>query len=90
MKAVKKVKWDPIVAKLAEYNVKQQLSVQANSNAAHSRVKANWVAVVEKRRSKEEFQEFIHELFHNDGPKVKYQNPDSWRRRLKKDTDDNT
>ena len=89
MKAVKKVRWDPIVATLAEYNVKQQLSAQASSNAEPSRVRANGVTVVEKRRSKEEFQEFIHELFHKDGPKVKYQNPDSWWRHLEKDTDDN-
>ena len=53
------------------------------------KIKEKWVAAVEKRRSKEEFQAYLHELFDNDGPKVKYQNPDAWRvYPIKKKTDD--
>jgi hypothetical protein len=32
-----------------------------------------------QRLSNKEFQAFLHVLFENDGLKVKYQNPDSWR-----------
>jgi hypothetical protein len=35
--------------------------------------------MLEKRRSKQEFEEFLKTLFERDSPKVKYQNPDVWR-----------
>ena len=41
--------------------------------------KVNGAIISQKRRSKEVFQTFLHALFDNDGPKVKYQNPDAWR-----------
>ncbi len=75
--------------KLSECNLNKEISQGANSNNKTLKIKEKWVAAVEKRRSKEEFQAYLHELFDNDGPKVKYQNPDAWRvYPLKKKTDD--
>jgi hypothetical protein len=79
MKRVKKVKWDPIIAKLANNQVKQEVSGQPSKANALSGVSAKWVAAAQKRESNEEFQAFLKQLFDRDGPKVKYQNPDAWR-----------
>jgi hypothetical protein len=35
----------------------------------------------EKKRSDKEFQEYLHSFFANDPLKVKYQQPDAWRKR---------
>lgn len=79
MKTVNKVRWDPIIAKLTNNQVKQKNYEPASRVDKHSRAKANWVAAAQKRQSNEEFQAFLHDLFDRDGPAVKYQNPDSWR-----------
>ena len=78
MGKIKRVRWDPLILKLAEYNVNKKISQGANSNNKTLKTKEKWVAAVEKRRSKEEFQVYLQELFDKDGPKVKYQNPDVW------------
>ena len=84
-----RVRWDPIIVKLAEYNVKQEICEDAGNNNLTSTIKEKWVAALQKRRSKEDFQIYLHSLFDNDGPKVKYQNPDAWRvYPFKKKTDD--
>ena len=89
MKTIKRVRWDPIIVKLADYKLKQKICGHASKNDRTSRIKANWVAALQKRHSKEDFQAFLHELFDNDGPIVKYQNPDAWRvYPIKKKTDD--
>ena len=89
MKKIKRVRWDPLIVKLSECNLNKEISQGANSNNKTLKIKEKWVAAVEKRRSKEEFQAYLHELFDNDAPKVKYQNPDAWRvYPLKKKTDD--
>lgn len=72
------VKWNPIVAKLAEAEVKQEPLSEVKEVGATSKIKVNWVVATEKRRSREGFQEYLHGLFKKVGPKVKYQNPDSW------------
>ena len=78
MKIVKKVRWDPIVAKLADYEVKQNTSREAIEAAESSQVSSKWVDAGQKLGSKEEFETYLHELFHRNGPVVKYQNPDVW------------
>ena len=78
MKKIKKVRWDPIIVKLAECNLKKEICKGASNNIMTSTIKEKWVAAVEKRRSKEEFQAYLHELFDNKSPKIKYQNPDTW------------
>ena len=89
MKKNKKVRWDPKIAKLADTTMKQKICADANNHDITSTIKEKWVAAVEKKRSKEDFQTFIHALFDVDGPKVKYQNPDVWRvYPFKKKTDD--
>jgi hypothetical protein len=91
MKTIRRVKWDPIIVKLADYKLKHKICAHASKNGGASRIKANWVAALQKRHSKEDFQAFLHELFDNDGPIVKYQNPDAWRvYPIKKKTDDDT
>ena len=79
MKTAKKVRWDPIIARLTNNQVQQKNYEQESSADKHSRAKANWVAATQKRQSNKEFQDFLHDLFDRDGPTVKYQNPDSWR-----------
>ena len=78
MRRVKKVRWDPIIAKLANYGVKSNACVEAIETDEPSRVKANWTAAAQKRGSKKEFEAYLHDLFAKDGPVVKYQNPDAW------------
>ncbi|MBA7680737.1 hypothetical protein ES703_89058 [subsurface metagenome] len=89
MKKIKKVRWDPIIAKLADNKLKQKIYTDASNHDMTSTSKVNGVIISQKRRSKEVFQTFLHTLFDNDGPKVKYQNPDAWRvYPFKKKTDD--
>jgi hypothetical protein len=90
MRTAKKVRWDPIIARLANYNVKQGVYEEPRNDVEPSRVKANWVAAVEKRRSDEDFEAFLHGLFDKNGPVVKYQNPDAWRYPTKKNADAQT
>jgi hypothetical protein len=88
MKTIKRLRWDPIIVKLADYKVKQKICAYASKND-RTLIKANWIAALQKRHSTEDFQAFLHELFDNDGPIVKYQNPDAWRvYPLKKKIDD--
>ena len=76
---IKKVRWDPIIAKLADNKLKQKICTDANNHDMTSTSKVNGGNISQKRRSKETFQTFLHALFDKDGPKVKYQNPDAWR-----------
>jgi len=89
MKTIRRVRWDPIIVKLADYKLKHKICADVSNYDGASRIKANWVVALQKRHSKEDFQSFLHELFDNDGPIVKYQNPDAWRvYPIKKKTDD--
>ena len=90
MKKTNKVRWDPIIAKLADNSVKQKICVDVNNHDLTSMIKEKWVVAVEKRRSKEDFQTFIHALFDVNGPKVKYHNPDAWLFPPKKKKDGNS
>ena len=81
MRKVKKVRWDPIIAKLVNYVVKQNVSAEAIEDSGPSRVKANWVNPACKQfiyMTKEEFEVYLHDLFDREGPVIKYQNPDVW------------
>lgn len=78
MKNIKKVKWDPIIAKLADYEVKQNTSREAIETAESSQISSKWVIASQKRGSKEEFEALLHDLFDRNGPVVKYQNPEIW------------
>lgn len=78
VKTVKKVRWDPIIAKLADYGVKQHTFKAAIETAESSQISSTWIDVTQKRSSKEEFEAFLHDLFDRNGPVVKYQNPDIW------------
>lgn len=89
MEKIKRARWDPSIAKLADYKVKQKNCVHASKNDETARIRAKWIAASQKRQSKEDFQTFLHMLFDNDGPIVKYQNPDAWRvYPIKKKTDE--
>ncbi len=79
MKKIKKVRWDPTIAKLADNKLKQKICMDISNHDMTSTSKVNGAIISQKRRSKEVFQTFLHALFDNDGPKVKYQNPDAWR-----------
>jgi 5-methylthioribose kinase len=37
--------------------------------------------MLEKKRSREEFEAYLKAMLKQDYPKVKYQSPDAWRRR---------
>jgi hypothetical protein len=78
VKKVKKVRWDPIIAKLANYGVKQNASEAAIEADEPSRVKTKWIAATQRRASQEDFEALLHDLFEREGPVVKYQNPDVW------------
>jgi len=78
MGKIKRVRWDPLIVKLAECKLKKEISQGANKNNKNLKIKEKWVAAVQKKRSKEEFQAYLHALFNVEGPKVKYQNPDAW------------
>ena len=70
-----KIVWNPIVARLANASVKQNDdSAYETSYEESEKIKSNWVSAA-KRRSPEEFKEFIHELFDDDSKEVKYQSP---------------
>ena len=71
---VKKVRWDPIIAKLAENAIKQKHSVASWQQKTLKKANTS-----KKRRSQEEFEMYLRSLFANDNLKVKYQNPDAWR-----------
>ena len=71
-------KWDPIIMKLIETKMKNPNPNIKNSTNKNSRIHKNTVNNSKKRRSHEEFQKYIHELFNQSGPKIKYQNPDTW------------
>ena len=74
---VKKVRWDPIIAKLANSKVKEKFYEPTNKQHMPSN-KVNGVIVSNKRRSKEDFELFLKSLFDNDTLPFKYQNPDAW------------
>lgn len=78
MKRSKKVRWDPIIAKLANYGVKQNTPEAAIDADEASSVKAKWMTATQRRASQEDFEALLHDLFDRDGPAVKYQNPDVW------------
>ncbi|MBN2603965.1 MAG: hypothetical protein JXA91_07540 [Candidatus Thermoplasmatota archaeon] len=40
----------------------------------------------EKKRSKEEFQAYLRAMLEQDYPKVKYNSPDAWRRKIANNT----
>jgi len=85
---VKKVRWDPIIAKLADNKVKQKFCARTNNQNMTS-TKVNGVIMLKKRRSKEDFELFLKSLFDNDTLPFKYQNPDAWRiYKLKKKNND--
>jgi len=69
-----KVRWDPMIAKLAENGVKQKSC--AGARQQNKTLKRAFTS--KKRRSKEDFELFLKSLFANDTLKVKYQNPDAW------------
>ena len=79
MKKIKKVRWDPIIAKLADNKLKQKICADANNRDMTLTSKVEGFIVSLKRLSKEDFQTFLYVLFDPGGPKVKYQNPDVWR-----------
>ena len=61
MKKTNKVRWDPIIARLADNTVNQKICADTNNHDNTSK-KEKWVVAIEKRRSKKDFLEFIHEL----------------------------
>ena len=63
MKKTNKVRCNPIIARLADNTVNQKICTDANNHDITSTKKEKWVVAVEKRRSKEEFQAYLHELF---------------------------
>lgn len=75
---IKKVRWDPIIAKLADNKVKQNFCARTNNQNITSN-KANGVIISKKKRSKEDFELFLKSFFDNDTLPFKYQNPDAWR-----------
>jgi len=79
IKKVKKVRWDPIIVKLAENKVKQKFCAHTNKQYTTSKNQVNEVIMSKKRRSKEDFEAFLKSLFDNKTIPFKYQNPDAWR-----------
>jgi len=78
LKKNQKIVWNPIVARLANAAVKQNADAAFETSYEETeKIKSNWVATA-KRRSSEEFSEYIHQLFDDDVNKVKYQNPELW------------
>ena len=78
VKTAKKIRWDPIITKLADYEVKQNTSREAIETAESSQSNSKWVKASQKRGSKKEFEALLHDLFDRNGPVMKYQNPDVW------------
>ena len=82
---VKKVRWDPIIANLADNKVKQKFCAHTNKQSTTSKNQVNEVIMSKKRLSKEDFEVFLKSLFDNNTLPFKYQNPDAWRvHKLKK------
>ena len=79
IKKVKKARWDPIIAKLAENKVKQKFCTHTNKQYTTSKNQVNEVIMSKKRRSKEDFEAFLKSLFEHNTLPFKYQNPDAWR-----------
>jgi hypothetical protein len=77
-KKVPESRWNPIVAKLADDKLKQPNGMNVYKDNERMRIKVNWANTVQKKRTDEEFHAYLKGLFNSDGPKVKYQNPDSW------------
>ena len=75
---VRKVRWDPIVAKLAENGIKPNFCAPVNKQHKTSTNKTNNTNVPMKRRTKEEFEAYLKSLFAGDNVQFKYQNPDAW------------
>ena len=71
-------RWNPIIAKLADDKLKQRNEMIVYKDNKALKIKVNWANTVKKKRTDEEFHEYLKGLFNSDGPKVKYQNPDSW------------
>ena len=78
MGAKKGVKWDPLILKLADYTLNNEISQDNNGHKKILTIKENGVAAIEKRRSPEEFKAYIHEIFENDPTKMKYQPHFAW------------
>ncbi len=78
MKKIKKVRWDPMIAKLADNDMKQNFCADTNKHYMTSS-KADGVVMPQERRSKEDFKVYLKSLFNHDTLQVKYQNPDAWR-----------
>ena len=72
---VRKVRWDPIVAKLAENGTKPNFCAPTRKQHKTSTNKTN---VPMKRRTKEEFEAYLKSLFADDNLQFKYQTPDAW------------
>ena len=78
MKATKLIRWDPLVTKLVEDKLKCTISSNIMIDHTIYTKKQKSLAAIPRNRSKEEFQKYLHSLFNQDGPLIKYQNPDSW------------
>lgn len=77
-KSENKVRWDPLTARLAESSMKQNVYVPETKQLTTPTKQANKPKSTEKRRSKEDFEEYIKSLFADDKLPFKYQNPDAW------------
>ena len=81
---VRKVRWDPIVAKLAENGTKPNFCAptrkqhKTSTNKPNKPNKVNKANVPMKRRTKEEFEAYLKSLFADDNLQFKYQTPDAW------------
>ena len=77
----KKVRWDPIAARLAEGRMKQTVCVPITNTPKQQAIPTKETAktkVTGERRSNEEFSEYLKSLFADDNLPFKYQNPDAW------------
>ena len=72
------IKWDPTIIKLIETKMTNTNPKITNSNIKVSKTHKNKINTTKKRRSPEEFQKYLREMLNQDGPTIKYQNPDSW------------
>jgi len=84
MKKTKKVRWDPIIAKLADNKLKQKICTDANNHNITSTSKVKGLIISLKKLSKEDFQTFLYVLSDPGGPILKCQNPDVLRVHLRK------
>jgi len=72
-----RIRWDPIVVKLAEKKLKREFWTRENEQHGASKIKEN-VPVSQERRSQKEFEAYLKSLFDNNPLQVKYRNPDAW------------